>query len=353
MDYDAGLAAVPAGSTEFSALARGLQARFRPSELQELERANAAARLTALEKIAGEGSEAAKGLRSSTAALTYPEAFAEKIRGNPALAKLFQNPYIRQAVAESADLTAAQKLTPQDNLLKILQNVKFGLDKMLAGQGKTVLGAAEQREALQAQKALVSWMEQASPKYQIARETFAQQSRPVNRAEVGEYLAQKLAAPLGEKERAGVFAQAVRDAPGTLKRATGNARYDDIAQVLLPRQVRDVRNVQRELEREAELASQIKAGSTRIQDITKETLATTEPPPFLHRGVTALRAALERIEKGTSRKTLEELAVEMRSPEKIAELLRRVPPQDVPAVREVLKQIAAGAGAGTAIGAKE
>jgi hypothetical protein len=57
--------------------------------------------------------------------------------------------------------------------------------------------------------------------------------------EVGQYLEGKLTAPLkGGTERAGVFATAVEDAPGTLKRATTNeARFKALTDVLTPDQM--------------------------------------------------------------------------------------------------------------------
>lgn len=351
MQYNAALAAEDVGAPEFVALAEALSKRV-PRQTQAIAEQNTAARLGEVRKIAGSEADLgwAKDLRSSTAAMTYPEAFNTKIAGDPALARLFQNPFIRKAAMEAEDLSRAQKINPKEDLTKYLHNVKFGLDKMLARKGDTALGSAEQREALKVQKDLIAWLEEKNPAYQTARVNFAEQSRPINRMEVGKFLEQKLTAPLDDSERAGVFAQAMRDAPRTLKQATGNPRYEEIAQVLLPKQVRALDNVESELARLRGVKQQASLGADRAKDVVGTAFEPIEPPSFLNRGVTLLRAALERSQRGTSKKTLEELAEEMQSPEKVRRLLTEVKPAERLSLLEALKQYLAGSATGATVG---
>lgn len=352
MTYDAPLAAEPAGSTEFSALGRTLQKRFNPTALADLETGNADARTSAVRKIAGslKDREWAEDLRSSTANMTYGGAYQNKIPANPELARLFQNPFLRKAWEEAGDLNAAQRLNIKKDLTKMLQNTKLSLDKMIAGQAATTLGDAEKREAVRAQQALVGWIEKNNPAYKVAREAFAEQSRPINRMQVGKTLEEKLTAPLDEAERAGVFAQAMRDAPRTLKTSTGNSRYEDIAQVLLPRQVHSLEGVQAELARNRSVQQQASRGQGAVREAVASAFEPVEPPSFLHRGITLLRSLLERSQRGTSKRTLQELAGDMQSPEKISELLKNFPKEDQPAVMAVLKQLATGSALGTGVG---
>jgi hypothetical protein len=352
MTYDAALAAEPAGSTEFSALSRVLQKRFNPSGLADLEAGNADARTNVVKKIAGTlaDREWQNDLRSSTASMTYGAAYGKKINADPDLAKLAQNPFFKQAWEEARDLSASQKLNPKDNLTKMLQNTKLSLDSMLAGTAKKPIAKHEEREVTNLQKALVQWMEQKNPEYKVAREAFSEQSRPINRMSLGNYLTDKLTAPLDDMERPGVFAQAMRDAPRTIKNSTGNSRYDDIAQVLLPKQVKSLEGVQSELARNRSVQQQASHGQEAVKEVVSSAFAPVEPPSFLHRGITLLRSLMERSQRGTSRKTLQELAGDMQSPEKIRSLLAQFPKEDQPAVMAVLKQIAGGTAMGTATG---
>lgn len=355
MTYDAALAAEPAGSTEFTSLARALQKRYAPTALGELEDTNAAARLAEVGKLAGRPGdlEGAKSLRADTANLLYGQAYGKKIAADPDLAVMFKNPFLRQAWEQASDLNAAQGLSTKDNLLKMLQNTKLSLDKMLSLDAKTPLGTSEKREAVNAQKALVSWMEKRSPEYFQARNAFSEQSRPINRMQVGEVLRDKLAAPLDDSERATSFAQAMRDAPRTIKNATGANRFEDVSQVLLPRQVKALEGVQEELARNRSVQVQAQRGEQAAAGAVSKGFATTEPPPFLHRGVTLLRSALEKMQKKSTNRTLAELAQDMQDPARLAQLLKDFPEKERKTIMDSLRQINIAGALGTAVGSSQ
>jgi hypothetical protein len=359
MEYNASLAAQPAGSTELAALQKALDQRFNPSGARDAALANTEARRAAIGKISGtpEDLQFAKDMRSSTAAITYPEAFKAKIKGDPSLAVLFQNPFVRQAYANAQDTIRSKGLNAKDDLTALLQQVKVGLDDLIAGTAKTTIGTGEKREALLAQKDLVNWLEMRNPKFATAKETFAQQSRPINRMEVGKVLAEKLGAPLDDAERAGVFAQATRDAPRTIKTATGGERFSELSQVLLPRETKAVQNVQSELARLLSAKEQAKAGESRAREVVSGAFEPIEPPGLLRAWATISRAILSRVQHGTSKKTLAELTQDLQDPVKTRELLQKMEPQEKESLVAVWKQMAArgatGATAGTALTVKE
>ena len=74
--------------------------------------------------------------------------------------------------------------------------------------------------------------------------TYGDMSRGIDQMRVGKLLAEKLTAPITEQgdgvtqitQRGAAYAQALRDAPGTLKKSTGNPRYENIRQILTPEQ---------------------------------------------------------------------------------------------------------------------
>lgn len=80
---------------------------------------------------------------------------------------------------------------------------------------------------------------------------YADYSEKINRAEIGTYLQNKLRTTIGDKERAGVFALAVQDAAGTIKKATGAPRYETLGQVLNESQLKAVNSVLADLQRAA------------------------------------------------------------------------------------------------------
>jgi len=74
-------------------------------------------------------------------------------------------------------------------------------------------------------------------------------SQKLNRMEIGAELEKKLGAPLDNKERAAAFAQAVQDAGSLIKRATGQARFEKVSQVLTPEETGAVNRVLADLTR--------------------------------------------------------------------------------------------------------
>lgn len=80
---------------------------------------------------------------------------------------------------------------------------------------------------------------------------YADYSEKINRAEIGTFLQDKLRTSIGDKERAGVFAQAINDAAGTIKKATGASRYRNLGEVLTPDETVAVNKVLADLQRSA------------------------------------------------------------------------------------------------------
>lgn len=182
-----------------------------------------AARAGALEKVSGtpEKLTAAEGARSAQAASDYEAAFAETVKRDKELGSLMKDPFFKAALPAARDLAKSKGITAKEDLTQFLDYVKVGLDKQLSRTGDTAL-AGKEKEAVQSVKnRLLTWMDEKNPAYAAARENFAAASRPINQMQAGQYLGQKLQSPVGHVERAGIFAQAVRDAEGTMEKSTG------------------------------------------------------------------------------------------------------------------------------------
>jgi hypothetical protein len=150
--------------------------------------------------------------------------------------------------------------------------------------------------------------------------TYAAASDKINRLQIGQFLEQKLGTALGNKERAGVFANAVQEAAGTIKKATGQPRFGKLEEVLTKDEVTAVNKVLADVQRKAkaeELASQSNIGSL-IQD-------TAELPNLLNRYATLTNTVLKALKKD-SNADINRLAAEMMlDPRKLAAFMEGVP----------------------------
>lgn len=338
----AAMAASDAGSPAFAGLEKTVTTKYRPDLMAARESENAAARLASVQTVGKDAASlnAATAAREAAAHGDYATAFAQSIKGDPTLAVLAKNPYFKEAMPEAFRLAEAKGITPKGNLTQFLHLVKRSLDDMLstnvAPQSMRPIGKEVRREVQQVKEQLINWMSKKNPDYEIARSKFQAASKPINQMQVGQFLEQKLTAPLTEAERPGMFAQAMRDAPGTLKRSVGGPRFESLDQILSQNQMAALKGVKSSLEREALTKEQANLGSKRAGAILGE-MSPLEPPPFLHRAITAARFALEKIGVHTKNKTLEELAVAVQDPATAAKLMKEATPSEWAAMREVVK----------------
>ena len=158
--------------------------------------------------------------------------------------------------------------------------------------------------------------------YEKARAVHAAMSKPMNEMKVGQELEAALTKQIGQGERPAVFGGAVRDAPRTIKRATGDARYEELSQVLRPEQVETVQGVVADLARKARQTQMAQEGGKRVSEILGPVNLPGGP---LEREYTILRSVLSRISKGTTEKTVEMLAETMKVPATALRFLQSLP----------------------------
>jgi hypothetical protein len=321
--------ASPLGLTEFSALGASA-AKAQPTAYYAREGANEAARLASLRTVGGTPDDLTAAIAARTAATDplYAAAEARKFLADPKLMALSDDPYIKQAMPEAARLSQSQGITFETNPTLYLHNVKISLDDMLSKTGDTALARGARSQVMDVRKRLLGWLENKVPEYGAARTTFAEKSKPINQMEVGQYLEGKLTAPLeGGAERANVFATAVKDAPGTLKRATSNeARFKALADVLTPEQVRIVNAIRDDLARAQATKTQARLGATASPDAQRLASAAGEglrTPPLLNRVATVASDIMSRLKGKIDRKLAIQLATEMLDPEAAANVLEK------------------------------
>jgi hypothetical protein len=321
--------ASPLGLTEFSALGASA-AKAQPTAYYAREGANEAARLASLRTVGGTPDDLTAAIAARTAATDplYAAAEARKFLADPKLMVLADDPYIKQAMPEAARLSQSQGITFETNPTLYLHNVKISLDDMLSKTGDTALARGARSQVMDVRKRLLGWLENKVPEYGAARTTFAEKSKPINQMEVGQYLEGKLTAPLeGGAERANVFATAVKDAPGTLKRATSNeARFKALTDVLTPDQVQVITAIRDDLARAQTTKAQARVGASASPDAQRLASAAGEglrTPPLLNRVATVASDIMSRLKGKIDRKLAIQLATEMLDPEAAANVLEK------------------------------
>ncbi len=204
------------------------------------------ARKDALATVAGDSHEKEffEAARDATAQRLYGEAFKGKV--DPALAKaaapeisaLLKRPSIQAAQADALRIAKEEgvNLTPaklKSGSIESLHYMKKSLDGMIS-KAKASGDSAEASRLLDTQKKLLGVMDTLSPDYKAARATYAADSKPITRMEIGRYMYDKLIPALTDlgagKQNASSFAKALKEGDKMAQRATGfpGAKLADI-----------------------------------------------------------------------------------------------------------------------------
>jgi len=356
--------ASPLGLTQFSAVGESA-AKADPSRYYAIGNAQDAARQRALQGVGGtpEDLAALREGRELTAGQTYRRIQGNIVTTDDTLRSLLKRPSMDAAFKRAKELAdedgvpfqmgpdilpgsmagMATPGRPAQYTVQSLHYLKMAMGDLTRNPERFGIGATEARAIGKTQKSLVNWIESKEPGYKAARETFAAQSRRINQAEVGQFLENKLTSPLtDEASRAAVFANAMREAPTTIKRATtGAPRYQNLEDLLEPHQLAAVESVRRDLAREQITKTQAREGATAAPRVGQLASQAGDMPQFLNRVATIANAIYNRVQGKIDRKLAMEIAYEMATPERAAGAIEKA------MVREELAR-ATGRGAAAA-----
>lgn len=149
--------------------------------------------------------------------------------------------------------------------------------------------------------------------------TYEQASEKINQMEIGQALEQKLRTSLGDKERAGVFANAVQNAAQTIKTSTGQARFQKLEQVLTKEQIGAVNKVLADVQRDAK--AQALAAKSNVGALETG----TELPNLLNRAALITNTVLKALKKDAN-EDINRIAAEMMlDTRKLAAFIEGVP----------------------------
>lgn len=320
------------------------------------QQANAAARKKALGGIAQDETalQAAENARQAATKPLYGKADKQIILADDTLNTLLERPSMEKALARAKQLASERneqfqigKNVPEQKVGsaivdvngapldvktvpaeyakfngKSLHYLKLAMDDLIKDPKTFGLGTNEIAAIKNTRAEFLKWFEGKSESYGAARAAYTEASKPINIMQVGQYLEGKLLPALETSagERAGVFAEAVRNAPGTLKGATGQPRFFKLSDVLTPEQVKIVQGISDDLAREAEFTKQARAGGKGKSFVA--------PPPakipdIMSRVVTLANALMSKLQGKINEKLAIEMATEMLSPELAAQAMEK------------------------------
>lgn len=353
----AGEAAADAGSAEFAGLQRVVTGR-KPSEYVAREAENEAARRGAIEAIGKDKAalDVARGVRATQGQQAYGEAGKLVVEADRTLAGLMDRPSMSKIIDRARDLAREQgrafevksaepakaglivgesghPLTQSSAQqakypVESLHYMKMAMDDLIKNPERFGIGAAEARAISGTQKQFVQWLGEKAPPYDAARKAYAQASVPINRMEVGQELEKALTSSLGTAERPAAFANAVRSAPQTIKRATGNPRFDTLDQVLDPTQMQGVGNVMADLKRSSQYEQLAKAGIEKARDLVGQVAPSAPAAGMFNPKYSVARAIINRLSGKVEGKSLDRLSEAMLDPALMARLMRDATPAE-------------------------
>jgi len=318
------------GNTQLAALQTRLARNPElASKFAAREATNELARIKSIGTIAPEipaDLAAAEKARATQASLNYGRIETKLVPPDETLTALLETPAMQEAVATAKNLAANNRRPfmteaneyPGQSLL----DIKAGMDKMLTSKRNAVGGALEAAELKTIGKLrgdYIDWLEGVLPGFKTAKTEFAASSKPIDVMDVGKILKESVTSPLDQGvSRPAMLAQAVRNAPGTIKKATGAPRYEDLSAILETADSAKVANVLSDFARSAEFkrlsqaTTGVKAGES-IADIPGA------------RGVIGTLASgiMKAFENAISRKAAVEIGEAMLQPETFARLVEK------------------------------
>lgn len=338
----AGQAAAQTNSAEFAALQK-IAADRAPSAYygpKGIEGQQNAARLAAVRTVAQtpEALAAAEGARSAAAKVNYGTAYQQAVKADPKLIAISENPYFKDALPDAVKLAEANGINPKSGLTQFLHYVKISLDKQLNKTGDAALDTTEKAAVTRLQKELIGWMGGKNPSYESARAAFAEASKPINQMKIGQYLEDKLIPALSEetKQRASVYANALREAPQTIKKATGSPRFNELEKVMEPSQVATLRGVQKDLARDATAQELARKGMPAAQERIGQAIPEAPPSGMFSPIISVTRGLYNRATGKATEKIMDDLAILMQNPKQLAKVMENAKPAERSAIMDAL-----------------
>lgn len=300
--------------------------------------------------------EAAIGARGAMAEKLYGAANKESVVPDSTMRELFSRPSMKKVLARANQLAEEGNQTfkiGKDSPSKVISEqtifdapnaasdivvpatqakypvqsmhyVKMAMDDLIKSPETFGIGASEVRAIANTKAQFLSALENQSPAYGVARQTFADQSKPINNMQIMQELSRKLQGPSG-KETPDMFLRAVDDrtpeaASRIIKKTTGFDRFDKLSDALTPQNAKRVEAVAQDLERFMQF--QRNAAQSNVGGAT--TLATKSDgslPNLLSRPAMITNWVMKKLGEGADEKIVKMAAERYLNPKQLADAL--------------------------------
>lgn len=283
-----------------SALDRTMRA-IDPAAYGALDQEQRSALATALQSVAQTPEARAAQVAAREAAVNplYNAAKSKSAMGDSVFDMLLTRPSMKEAVNRAGRLSAergqpfdfpqaqqspivgpsgAPMPAPAAYSGRALHDVKMGLDDAIGSPAMGMQGA-ERTAAIGTKDDFLQWLESKIPEYRTARETYAEQSKPISQMDIGQELYNRFVPALADQGNAPFrmnaqsYANALRNGDKVAQNVTGmkNAKLDKI---MTPEQMALLQGVAKDAE--AKAASEVAgrgAGSDTIQKLAMSNIA--------------------------------------------------------------------------------
>lgn len=187
---------------------------------------------------------------------------------------------------------------------------------------KAMLGSQDNKFISGQLKDVKDALSDALPGYNEAQAKFKEMSKPVNTMQIGQQLESALTSPLNEGQtRPAAFASAVANAPTTIKKATGDARFATLSDALETGDTLKVSQVLQDLARTQDFKNLVAKGAEQVKDLGKATVP--RAPSFFSASITLVNKVMDALEGRINKKVATELADAMMRPETAANAIEK------------------------------
>jgi len=195
-------------------------------------------------------------------------------------------------------------------------------------------------------RAAIAELLNTSPQYSQARALYRAMSMPQNQADVAATLRNALESPASDvTQRATVFANALRNAPGTFRRADLSPRFQTMEEVFqaAPERLEAIRGVERSLAREKSASDMLTNVGILPDKLTSFEQAAKNAPQLMARWASIMRSTAKVLGHGRQQRTQEIIDRAAANPTDFANLLEQLPTKErsqmVNAVRNFLDTV--------------
>jgi hypothetical protein len=309
------------------------------------------ARLGALDTVTkhADDLEGAVARRADIGKEVYKKALGQKVRVDGKLNSLTERPSFQKAL-DRARTIAADEGAPLKNLfdqegkfasVRGLHYIKMGYDDLINAAPQSGIGKAELQAIRNARGELLEWMGTNNPAYKAAMTRFEKASRPINRQEVVNALKSRATGNQVANTRGeltvfpAAYGRAIKDKGGNLVQNVTGRYGETLDDVMRPEQMAIIQNVLKDAAQESAGLNMGRAvGSNTAQNLAGMNVlrevagAARIPQAWAERNVFPTGARMMNLIYGGQEPMIKEAIAEaLLNPQRTAELLNRLTPQ--------------------------